>query len=105
MINVLTDLAQSLALVIWLILMILLQRRINRLDRRINREFATPTVTYRLENPDPQPICGCKHHQCFHDENGCGGMDVHRNSNGYNDQVDCGCKRYAGPEQLPKVIP
>lgn len=35
--------------------------------------------------------CGCGHHLCFHDENGCGDRDE---EDGWQ---NCNCKRYIGP--------
>src|SRR5215211_3517914 len=86
--------------IIWLL--ILLGKTTVGLKRRIDR------ASHHLEAIDkprePQAICGCEHHHCFHDENGCeyvreyyGDSQVRR--------VTCSCKRYTGPEPLPTVIP
>jgi len=93
MIGVLTDIIQSLSICILAITVILLARRVNR----------QPTMIVAQEPyKEPEPICGCMHHQCFHDENGCGKHISY--SNGFP-QATCGCKRYTGPEPLPQMIP
>ena len=44
-----------------------------------------------------QPICGCGHHACFHEErSGCHHKD--------EEAVECGCVKYTGPEYLPTFI-
>jgi hypothetical protein len=113
MINVVVDLLQSCALILWVVMMVLVTRRVNRLDRRSGEQriiyqhmpSASLSAPYQEE---PKAICGCSHHQCFHDETGCGKSElvteVRRND--FDRQiVPCGCKRYTGPEQLPQVIP
>lgn len=104
MISVLTDLIQSAAIVFLTAMVITVARRFNRIDRRSGEQ----RIIYQQlpESQDPQPVCGCKHHQCFHDENGCGKTDTWA-SYGTTDTAwqPCGCKRYTGPEPLPTVIP
>lgn len=62
----------------------------------------------RRELEDPKPICGCKHHYSHHDENGmCHAIvqgDYLGAIQGYR-QTPCTCKRYTGPEPLPRYIP
>ena len=43
-----------------------------------------------------KPICGCTHHRSFHDEQGCHFMDV----DAWREPVECGCKKYIGPDAL-----
>ena len=83
------NIIQSAVFIAWVVITILLARRVNRLDRRIGLRV------------DPlEPICGCTHHLCFHDESGCGHTKDY-----YERIISCGCKHYSGPEQLPQVIP
>lgn len=110
MINLITDLIQSFSIIILTIMTFLLVRRVSRLDKRGDSQkfIKDYQVSRQLED---QPVCGCGHHQCFHDENGCGKTD----SSSYFyptlnhpeplPPVSCGCKRYTGPEHLPMVIP
>ncbi len=101
MINVLTDVIQGLAICIltaWCIL-----------NAQAIRHKAQPIITQEPYK-EPEPICGCTHHQCFHDENGCGQITTYFNyASSLNERterdVKCGCKRYTGPEPLPQVIP
>lgn len=81
--------------------------------------------------PDPEPICGCGHHYALHTEEGaCGSQASERllveRSNpvvketgmyGDNHKVfyenerwevvtrDCPCRRYTGPEPMPRYLP
>lgn len=116
MINVIADLIQSAAILCWAVLMISLVRRVTRLDKRLDQNsIAVAQVrddawSQARESQELQAICGCGHHQCFHDENGCDKKELWRHlnmaGNEYErDYVSCGCKRYTGPEQLPTVIP
>jgi len=88
--------------IIWVLINMSLS--ISSLKKRINRASRHLEMTDKPE--DPKPICGCQHHQCFHDENG-GGCGY--NHNKYNDgawkSFACNCKRYTGPEALPTVLP
>jgi len=93
MIGVLTDIIQSLSICILAVTLILLTRRVNRQPAVI-----VPQVPYK----EPEPICGCTHHHCFHDDNGCGQKAVRYDGTMV---IACGCKRYTGPEPLPQVIP
>jgi len=45
---------------------------------------------------------GRTHHQCFHNETGCGHTWFARSD---LPPITCGCKRYTGPEPLPTVLP
>jgi hypothetical protein len=83
-------------LIIWL----LIQLGVNthNLNHRIDR--ASRHLERTKEPEDPKPICGCSHHQCFHDESGC------KSARRYDGEtLVCGCLRYAGPEVLPTVLP
>lgn len=86
----------EIAMIIWLVIM-------SFLNARAIRRAPTPTVQPESYQ-DPKPICGCEHHHCFHDENGCG-----HTYNWYDINiwkiVTCGCKRYTGPQPLPTVLP
>jgi hypothetical protein len=74
------------------------------------------------EVTDPKPICACSHNYAFHDENGVchgvttrqvkgdpilspGGTYVVANRAGKTISEPCKCKRYTGPEPLPRYIP
>jgi len=106
--NVITDILQGvtiLALVAWITL---LARAVRSLPARA----IVHEVSSYSSHDEPKPICGCTHHQCFHDENGCGHVwvsrvqfDVVGRALNDGDAITCGCKRYTGPEQLPTVIP
>lgn len=106
MLNVLTDLAQSLLCLILLFWCYCNGRRLT--DWKAGVALMTAN---QKKYVDPEPICGCTHHHCFHDENGCGQVKsyFHYSDNRGipSDQTDvqCGCKRYTGPEPLPQVIP
>lgn len=47
---------------------------------------------------EPKPICGCKHHASFHDDEGC--HHIGTDHYGNRDKNECGCKRYIGPQPL-----
>jgi hypothetical protein len=82
------------------IMMCLTVRKMNRLGH-----LSQPTmIHYRSMPEEPQAICGCKHHQCFHDETSCGATVSDPDGFPVRDGK-CGCKRYTGPDQLPTVIP
>ena len=59
---------------------------------------------------EPEPICGCSHHYAYHDTDGvCSEV----NSQGRVRVVDgqetrilapCRCKKYVGPEPMPRYI-
>lgn len=61
--------------------------------------------------PPRPPVCGCKHHYCFHDlkagtcsVNVDGGLVVvghDQMSTVGREQVRCPCLRYTGPEPVP----
>lgn len=92
----LIDLMQWAVIVFIIIIGMRMTHRMGRLESRgpIVRYHQLPSLS-----EDPKPICGCDHHQCFHDESGCGAQ-------GRNDYTPpCGCKRYTGPEALPTVLP
>jgi hypothetical protein len=105
--TVLVDLIQTSLIVFWLIMMTLLSRRVSRLNKRLDEtRAAVRTPVFQIQ--DPKPVCGCGHHQCFHDENSCAKVEYHtwdRRDSYERALVPCGCKRYTGPEQLPTVIP
>lgn len=91
--------------IIWLL--ILLGKTTGDLKRRIDRASRHLEATDKPE--EPKPICGCGHHSCFHDDDSCSKGETlsWRNPDGnWEKRVEgCGCKRYTGPEPLPKVIP
>jgi len=94
------DFVQTLAIFVWILLMFQLRHRQDRLESGLNRLEMTPPAE------DPQPICGCEHHQCFHDESGCGNQsNMYNGRSGQYEIIPCGCKRYTGPEALPTVLP
>lgn len=93
MMDVLTDLIQSASIIVLAITAFWITLRINRLNKRLDRHIYQEAP--EIENP--KPVCGCGHHQCFHDDNGCG-----HTTDGFD---GCGCKRYTGPEPLPTIIP
>lgn len=41
-----------------------------------------------------QPVCGCRHHYSFHDNNGC---HFTHNPEYAHDRYQCGCRKYIGP--------
>lgn len=113
--NALTDLVQAALIIFIMIMGILMTRRISRLESHaVVRYHELPSAP-----EDPKPICGCEHHQCFHDENGCGATTqptrtwVSTGSSVFTEPrpsrvptaEPCGCKRYTGPEALPTVLP
>jgi hypothetical protein len=90
---------QSLAIIGMFVLYMLCLRDLQRIQRRSKMITEEPYE-------EPEAICGCTHHQCFHDETGCGHNS--RIYEGYSTQpkiLSCGCKKYMGPEHLPKVLP
>ena len=52
---------------------------------------------------EPQAICGCEHHYSHHDEDGCH-FDHGNWYSGLWVSRLCTCKKYSGPEPLPKYI-
>lgn len=55
---------------------------------------------------DVKPVCGCGHHQSFHDPNtgGCHSMMRVPNSMSRDSYyTTCTCRQYSGPEPLPEV--
>lgn len=56
---------------------------------------------------DPEPICGCEHHYSMHDPetNACHDMVMQVVSGGARRPFQCTCRRYVGPEPLPRMIP
>jgi hypothetical protein len=66
--------------------------------------------TERMLELEPAPVCGCSHHYSLHDDEGaCHGVTrVKEQAN--RDGVTwvseaCGCRRYTGPEPLPRYVP
>ena len=114
MIGVIIDLIQSFSIIILGIVVILIARRVNKLQERLSiwpivpKQFKTAERGIEIEmRSEPKPICGCEHHQCFHDEDGCGYIRTWQSALNHGDDYEsrCGCKRYTGPEPLPQVIP
>ena len=93
------DLLQSFSIVMqWIFIYFLIRRTNPKRVQTIERVIMPPE--------DPEPICGCKHHACFHDDSGCnanGDRTYNQNSQAYS-YARCGCRGYIGPEVLPKVI-
>ncbi len=84
-----------------------------------------------LTPKDPKPVCGCGHHYALHSEDGsCGQTETTRTlvergspstlGTGYQGQDyrvvysrekyeavsrPCSCKRYTGPEPMPRYLP
>ena len=96
------DFIQGLLIIVqWIFIYILIMRT----STKRLATHAQQKVQYIISPPeDPEPICGCKHHLCFHDDSGC-------NADGKSvyvidryELIHCGCKGYIGPEMLPKVI-
>lgn len=89
MMEAVIDVMQWLVIIYLMVVLFFITRKLGRLQR----SWEAP-VRYMLPRTpeEPKAVCGCDHHQCFHDENGCGSSW-------------CGCKRYMGPEHLPEVIP
>ena len=58
--------------------------------------IAVAVALYKPPPPptDPKPICGCRHHASFHDDNGC--HHVWYSDYG-NREGECGCVKYIGP--------
>jgi hypothetical protein len=58
---------------------------------------------------EPPAVCGCGHHYAMHDDDQvCHGTQrvlVETGANGRKYETDaCGCKRYSGPEPLPRYV-
>lgn len=109
--------AQSIV-IIWLL--VLLGMTTGGLKRRIDRASRHLEMIDRPE--EPKPICGCGHHHCFHNEEGCwfnpttydvlpsSFIQFIRGENGERIKdtfklPSCGCRGYTGPEPLPMVLP
>lgn len=106
---------------VWIIwLFVLMTISTGSLKKRIDRASRHLEMTNQPE--DPKPICGCGHHQCFHDERACWHnpdtydvlpsplIQLIRGENGERIKdtfklPKCGCTHYTGPEALPTVIP
>jgi hypothetical protein len=59
--------------------------------------------TRRASKPTPAPMCACEHAIAFHDlETGRCHEQVQRYANGVTKLVRCECRRYTGPEPLPR---
>ena len=100
------DLLQSFLIIVqWIFIYILIMRTSTKsLTRFAGDEVRRFVMAAPPEDPEPEPICGCKHHLCFHDDSGCnaGGKQVYVID--HYELTTCGCKAYIGPEVLPKVI-
>lgn len=97
------DILQSFLILFLMIMLLVTQRRISRLQYQPTR-----TIYQTLPSPpEEKAVCGCEHHKCFHDENGCGHTLQIYEANSYHPiaETHCGCKGYMGPEHLPSVIP
>lgn len=58
---------------------------------------------------EPPAVCGCGHHYAMHDgDHSCHGTErmlVEKGANGVKYETEsCGCKRYSGPEPLPRYV-
>jgi hypothetical protein len=64
----------------------------------------------RMLELEPPPVCGCTHHYSLHDDDRvCHGVNrvkeqTTREGVSWISQP-CGCKRYTGPETLPRYVP
>lgn len=100
----LIDVMQCLAIAVLAIGLLLTVRKAKR---KPSATIQQPRSVFRLE--EPKAICGCEHHHCFHDEDGCGHVSQVRTFDTfrfeYYKNTRCKCKRYTGPEPLPRVIP
>jgi hypothetical protein len=100
--NTVMNMLQSALILFMMIMGILVTRRVGRLEQK--RQLQTYSSVFQPK-PDPEPICGCGHHHCFHDETGCANLDrLWVSEQGiWTYAKSCGCKRYTGPEPLPTV--
>lgn len=106
--GVVIDLMQWVVIIYLMVMLFLTTRKMNRLQR----SALSPPIQYTMFGPppeEPKAVCGCDHHKCFHDENGCGhtsDVDTFGIFGAqYYKSVRCECKGYMGPEHLPQVIP
>lgn len=84
-----------------------------KVNERIDywRDAHMAAISAPPPQPEPEAICGCKHHKCFHTEDGCGHAYTQIKA---EDSIvkqmlavefTCPCKGYMGPEHLPLVLP
>jgi hypothetical protein len=110
---------------LWSLVLVLWTLTAFGLGTRVGRRIEAAANPRELESPDPTPVCGCSHHYSLHSEDGvCAAImnqvvsrepqvmktgylgDQHKVV--YTEkfaQRPCSCKRYTGPEPLPRYIP
>lgn len=100
----------ELLLIFWLIIMHFVNAR--RIGEIQHQGYRRSVFTLSPTPPkEPEAICGCKHHKCFHDDDGCGYAYTNINSEDsivkqmMAVELTCPCKGYMGPEHLPTVLP